>query len=52
VAQGQIVGNLVITAPDVATIQVPLVASQPVARLSPFGRMAAAAGYLIFGKRN
>jgi len=52
VAQGQIVGNLVITAPDVETIQVPLVASQPVARLSPFGRMAAAAGYLIFGKRN
>jgi len=52
VAQGQAVGTLVITAPDVASIQVPLVAAQPVARLSPFGRMAAAAGYLIFGKRN
>ena len=52
VALGQTVGSLVITAPDLTTIQVPLVASQPVARLSPFGRMAAAAGYLIFGKRN
>jgi len=52
VAQGQTVGSLVITAPDMQTVQVPLVASQPVARLSPFGRMAAAAGYLIFGKRN
>jgi serine-type D-Ala-D-Ala carboxypeptidase (penicillin-binding protein 5/6) len=52
VAQGQAVGTLVITAPDVASVQVPLVAAQPVARLSPIGRMAAAAGYLIFGKHN
>jgi D-alanyl-D-alanine carboxypeptidase (penicillin-binding protein 5/6) len=52
VAQGQTVGSLVITAPDVPTVQVPLVASQPVAPLSAFGRMAAAAGYLVFGKRN
>jgi len=52
VAQGQTVGTLVITAPDVPSIQVPLVASQPVAPLSPIGRMAAAAGYLVFGKHN
>jgi len=52
VAQGQTVGSLVISAPDVPTVQVPLIASQPVAPLSAFGRMAAAAGYLVFGKRN
>jgi serine-type D-Ala-D-Ala carboxypeptidase (penicillin-binding protein 5/6) len=52
VALGQTVGALVITAPDVPTVQVPLVASQPVAPLNAFGRMAAAAGYLVFGKRN
>jgi serine-type D-Ala-D-Ala carboxypeptidase (penicillin-binding protein 5/6) len=52
VALGQTVGSLVISAPDVPTVQVPLVASQPVAPLNAFGRMAAAAGYLVFGKRN
>ena len=32
-------------------IEVPLVATQPVAQLNPLGRVAAAAGYLLWGKR-
>jgi len=53
VAIGQPVGKLVIAAPDLPQpIAVALVAAQPVGRLGPFGRMAAAAGYLAFGRRN
>jgi D-alanyl-D-alanine carboxypeptidase (penicillin-binding protein 5/6) len=51
VSQGQTVGKLVIAAPDMDTIEVPLVAAQPVAQLNPLGRVAAAAGYLLWGKR-
>jgi serine-type D-Ala-D-Ala carboxypeptidase (penicillin-binding protein 5/6) len=52
VNQGETVGHLVITAPDIGTLTAPLVATQPVARLNTFGRMAAAAGYLLFGRHN
>ena len=52
VKQGQAIGNLVITAPDIGTMSAPLVASQPVDQLNAFGRMAAAAGYLLFGRHN
>jgi len=51
VAQGQPVGKLVIAAPDMDAIDVLLVAAQPVAQLNPLGRVAAAAGYLLWGKR-
>jgi serine-type D-Ala-D-Ala carboxypeptidase (penicillin-binding protein 5/6) len=51
VSQGQTVGKIVVTAPDMDTREFPLVAAQPVARLNPFGRVAAAAGYLLWGKR-
>jgi D-alanyl-D-alanine carboxypeptidase (penicillin-binding protein 5/6) len=51
VAKGQTVGKLVVSAPDMEAIEVPLVAAQPVAQLNPLGRVAAAAGYLLWGKR-
>jgi D-alanyl-D-alanine carboxypeptidase (penicillin-binding protein 5/6) len=51
VTQGQKVGKLMVSAPDMDAIEVPLVAAQPVAQLNPLGRVAAAAGYLLWGKR-
>jgi D-alanyl-D-alanine carboxypeptidase (penicillin-binding protein 5/6) len=51
VSQGQKVGKLVVSAPDMDAIEVQLVAAQPVAQLNPLGRVAAAAGYLLWGKR-
>jgi D-alanyl-D-alanine carboxypeptidase (penicillin-binding protein 5/6) len=52
VAQGQTVGKLIITAPDTDPVEVPLVATQPVDKLGPFGRMALAAGYVLLGKKH
>ncbi|HEV2545770.1 MAG TPA: D-alanyl-D-alanine carboxypeptidase family protein [Stellaceae bacterium] len=52
VAVGQPVGKLVITAPDNAPIEIPLVATQEVDRLGPLGRMAAVAGHLLWGRKN
>jgi serine-type D-Ala-D-Ala carboxypeptidase (penicillin-binding protein 5/6) len=51
VTQGQPVGKLVVSAPDTDNMEFPLVAAAPVAKLNPFGRAAAAAGYLLWGKR-
>jgi serine-type D-Ala-D-Ala carboxypeptidase (penicillin-binding protein 5/6) len=51
VAQGQTVGRLVVSAPDMDAQEFPLVAAQPVAKLNPLGRVAAAAGYFLWGKR-
>jgi D-alanyl-D-alanine carboxypeptidase (penicillin-binding protein 5/6) len=51
VAQGQTVGKLVVSAPDMDNQEFPLVATQPVGRLNALGRMAATAGYLLWGKR-
>jgi len=51
VAQGQPVGKLVVSAPDMPPKEFPLVAAQPVDRLGAMGRVAAAAGYLLWGKR-
>ncbi len=51
VAKGQTIGKLLITAPDNDPVEVPLVATQPVDKLGPFGRMAEAAGYLLWGKK-
>jgi serine-type D-Ala-D-Ala carboxypeptidase (penicillin-binding protein 5/6) len=52
VAKGQKVGKLVVSAPDFAPQEFPLVATQPVARLNPMGRVAVAAGYLLWGRHN
>ncbi len=43
------VGRLVVTAPGFHTHEVPLVAATDVAQLGFFGRIAAAAGHLLFG---
>jgi serine-type D-Ala-D-Ala carboxypeptidase (penicillin-binding protein 5/6) len=52
VKEGQIVGKLQITAPDVASVDVPLVATKEVDRVGAFTRAGLAAGYLIFGRKN
>jgi D-alanyl-D-alanine carboxypeptidase (penicillin-binding protein 5/6) len=52
VAKGQTVGKLVITAPETDPVEVPLVAARSVDRLNAFGRMAATAGYLLWGRKN
>jgi D-alanyl-D-alanine carboxypeptidase (penicillin-binding protein 5/6) len=52
VTAGQAIGTLHVTAPDIAEIDVPLVATQPVPRMGGVSRAALAAGYLIFGRRN
>jgi len=50
VSKGQPLGKLVVSAPEMEPIAVPLVAAQPVDQLNPLGRVAAAAGYLLWGK--
>lgn len=52
VRKGERVGTLVVSAPDFTTESFPLIAAQPVARLDPMGRVAAAAGYLLWGRHN
>ena len=52
VAKGATVGKLVVTAPDMKPVEFPLVAAQSVDRLGVVGRVATAAGYLVWGKRN
>jgi serine-type D-Ala-D-Ala carboxypeptidase (penicillin-binding protein 5/6) len=51
VLRGETVGKLVVTAPNTDTIEVPLLATQPVARLDPLSRVLVAAGYLL-GHKN
>jgi D-alanyl-D-alanine carboxypeptidase (penicillin-binding protein 5/6) len=52
VSKGTPVGKLLVSAPDFKSAEFPLVAAEPVARLNPMGRVAMAAGYLLWGKRN
>ncbi len=52
VAEGQTVGKLLISAPDVPAVEVPLVATKSVDRVGAFTRAGLAAGYLIFGRKN
>jgi D-alanyl-D-alanine carboxypeptidase (penicillin-binding protein 5/6) len=49
VVQGSRIGKLVVTAPGVETVEVPLVAQADVPRLGFAGRIAATVGHLIFG---
>jgi serine-type D-Ala-D-Ala carboxypeptidase (penicillin-binding protein 5/6) len=51
VKQGDRIGRLVITAPDIAPIEVPLVAAANVDRMGPMGRIAMVAAHLIWGNR-
>jgi len=51
ITKGQTVGKLTITADGVDPVEMPLIATQPVAKLGPIERIAVAAGYLVWGKR-
>ena len=51
-AAGQVLGKLVINAPDMPPIEVPLVAANAVARLGPFGRAFTGLRHLIAGARS
>jgi serine-type D-Ala-D-Ala carboxypeptidase (penicillin-binding protein 5/6) len=51
IAKGQIVGKLVVTAPDVPPAELPLVAGADVDRMDAVGRIATLAGYLVWGGR-
>ncbi|MGH7060488.1 MAG: D-alanyl-D-alanine carboxypeptidase family protein, partial [Stellaceae bacterium] len=52
VKKGETLGKLVVTAPDTAPIEVPLVAAADVGRMDPLGRVATLAGYLVWGRRH
>ena len=49
---GQEIGTLTVTAPDMPTQSVALLAGAPVARLGPMGRIGAALDYLIWGNKH
>jgi len=48
--QGDTVGKVVVTVPGLPPTVAPLVAAADVARMGPLGRIAAAAGYWIWGR--
>jgi serine-type D-Ala-D-Ala carboxypeptidase (penicillin-binding protein 5/6) len=52
IAQGQPIGMLQITAPDMNEVDVPLVAAKPVDKVGGFSHALFAAGYLVFGHKN
>lgn len=52
VAKGQEIGKLVINAPEMSPVEIPLIAADAVDRVGAFGRVAAAVSYLIFGQKN
>ena len=49
IVAGSTFGTLVVTAPDLPTVERPLLAAADVPRLGPFGRITAALGHLIWG---
>ena len=50
IRQGAPVGRVVITAPEMTTLEVPLLAGEAVERLGTAGRISAAVSHLIWGK--
>jgi D-alanyl-D-alanine carboxypeptidase (penicillin-binding protein 5/6) len=50
VQKGTAIGKLVISAPDMKTLEVPVVAGNAVERLGVMGRLGAAMNYLIWGQ--
>ncbi len=50
VAKGERLAKLVVTAPEREPLEVPLVAGADVERLSLFGRLGAALGYILWGQ--
>ena len=51
VNQGDAIGKVVVTAPDIAPIERPLYAAASVPQIGTLGRMATVAAYLIWGNR-
>ena len=51
IQKGDPVGKVVMTAPDVAPAETPLIAAASVERMNPWGRVATLAGYLVWGQR-
>jgi D-alanyl-D-alanine carboxypeptidase (penicillin-binding protein 5/6) len=47
---GSVQGELVVSAPGLDTITIPVVAGEPVERLGSFGRLQSAVQYLVFGE--
>jgi D-alanyl-D-alanine carboxypeptidase (penicillin-binding protein 5/6) len=52
VKQGDTVGKVVMTAPDVPSAEAPLIAAASVDRMNALGRIATLAGYLVWGQRH
>ncbi|HEX3882878.1 MAG TPA: D-alanyl-D-alanine carboxypeptidase family protein [Stellaceae bacterium] len=52
IQEGQQIGKVTITAPDVTTVEVPLYAGASVASIGTLGRMATVAAHLIWGNRH
>jgi D-alanyl-D-alanine carboxypeptidase (penicillin-binding protein 5/6) len=52
IRQGQEIGKVVVTAPDMAPVEAPLIAAAQIDRMGPFGRMAMVAAHLIWGNRH
>jgi len=52
IGQGQEIGKVVVTAPDMAQVEAPVFAAASVARMGAFGRMAMVAAHLIWGNRH
>lgn len=52
IKQGDEIGKVVVTAPDVQPVERPLLAAASVPAIGTIGRMATLAGYLIWGNRH
>jgi D-alanyl-D-alanine carboxypeptidase (penicillin-binding protein 5/6) len=50
IRQGQEIGQLVVTTPNLPPIQMPIVAAQSVGELGLFGRVGAAVNHFVFGQ--
>jgi D-alanyl-D-alanine carboxypeptidase (penicillin-binding protein 5/6) len=52
VQKGDTIGKVLMTAPDVAPAEAPLIAAASIERMNPLGRIATLAGYLVWGQRH
>jgi serine-type D-Ala-D-Ala carboxypeptidase (penicillin-binding protein 5/6) len=52
IQKGDTVGKVVMTAPDVPSVDAPLIAAASVERMNSWGRVATLAGYLVWGQRH
>ena len=52
VKQGDTVGKIVMTEPDMPAMEAPLIAAESVDRMNALGRIATLAGYLVWGQRH